>query len=145
MENLQGCHRYECAMRLYGILRVVNKNIDGGLSVGKIMALRLVTQKAPTFFIKCNKEFDQMLLNKEGKSNIIEFNNLSQVETEGYHEMLDLACAPLNARKKEKQESLAIALLWLLEKSNYFSDLPPALQNSCIQLKSLLFRLISKV
>ena len=34
-------------------------------------------------------------------SKAIEFNNLSQVETEGYHEMLDLACAPLNARKKD--------------------------------------------
>ena len=40
-------------MRLYGILRAVNRNVTNhGLSVGKLMALRLVTQKPPTFFME---------------------------------------------------------------------------------------------
>ena len=144
-QNLQGCHRYECNMRLYGILRVVNKNIVDGLSVGKIMALRLVTQKPPTFFIQYQKEFEELLLNEQHKNNTNEINHFSLLKTEGYHAMLNLACAPLNASKKEKQDNFAVALLWLLRNSSYFSDLKAASNHSYNQLKSLLLRLIIKV
>ena len=144
IKNLEGAHRYECSMRLYGILRVVNKNIVDGLSVGKLMALRLVTQKSKAFFIKWRKELEELVVNDERNN---EINQLTQDKIDGYYDLLNLACAPASAKQMEKQKNFASALLWLLEISGYFSELYQQYNSSelCMQIKTLLFQMIVKV
>ena len=53
-------HFYECKMRLYGLLRLLSRDITN-VSVGKIMVLRLVTQKHPDFFSKNAARFEEIL------------------------------------------------------------------------------------
>ena len=143
IQNLQGSHRYECDMRLYGILRAINRNVFNDLSVGKFMALRLVTQKPPTFFIKMKENFEELLV----ISHKNEINHTTHQKMEGYDAMLKLACAARDEIKIENQNNFAGALIWLLDCSKYFSELPQPTYstNDCFQLKSLLFRLIIKV
>ena len=129
-------------MRLYGILRVVNRSVKNQLSVGKIMALRLVTQKPPTFFIEMKNQFEKLLLiERKNKINTNIYDHM-----EGYDAVLNLACASQYETKLEKKINFASALLWLLESSDYFTQLSQTTRpKDVLQLKSLLFRLMIKV
>ena len=49
-------------------MRAVNKNVVDGLSVGKLMALRLVTQQPPSFFMNLKDEFNLILVMLEDKT-----------------------------------------------------------------------------
>ena len=135
-------------MRLYGILRAVNRNVTGhGLSVGKLMALRLVTQRPPTFFMKNKAEFEELLINCDKITSNNKFNQSTEGNLEGYHAILNLACTPINAAELEKKKKFAIALFWLLENCNYFgnSDNSCNSNGSVKELKSLIFNLLIKV
>ena len=135
-------------MRLYGILRAVNRNVTNhGLSVGKLMALRLVTQKPPTFFMESQKDFDELLTNCDDMACDKKFNQPTQGKLEGYHAILNLACTSINATQLEIKTRFAIALLWLLERSNYFTQLEQAKfpDDSNTQLKSFILKLIVRV
>jgi hypothetical protein len=131
-------------MRLYGILRVVNKNVADCMSVGKLMALRLVTQKSTTFFIKWRKELEELVVNNKRKNQI---NQFRPDKIDGYYDLLNLACAPASEQQMETQKCFASALLWLLEVSGYFSELNQQYYSSefCMQIKTLLFQMIIKV
>ena len=135
-------------MRLYGILRAVNRNVTGhGLSVGKLMALRLVTQRPPTFFMKNKAEFEELLINCDKITSNNKFNQSTEGKLDGYHAILNLAYTQINAAELEKKKKFALALFWLLDNSNYFGRL----ENSCNsdgsvkQLKSLVLNLLIKV
>ena len=135
-------------MRLYGILRAVNRNITNhGLSVGKLMALRLVTQKPPNFFMKNVKEFEELLMKCDNTTNNNKLNQSTQRNLEGYHAILNLACTSINATELQRKTKFATALLWLLEKSNYFDQLNKVkmADDSVAPLKSLILNLIVKV
>ena len=144
IKNLEGAHKYECSMRLYGILRVVNKYVADSLSVGKLMALRLITQKSMNFFIKWRKDLEELLVN-EDSNNVI--NRFTRDKIDGYYDLLNLSYTPVNAKQMERQRHFASALLWLLEVSGYFSELDQQYYSNelCMQIKSLLFRLLNKV
>ena len=147
-QGLRGPHRYECSMRLYGILRAVNRNVTGhGLSVGKLMALRLVTQRPPAFFMKNKAEFEELLMNCDKITSNNKFNQSTKGKLDGYHAILNLACTSINAAELEKKTKFALALFWLLESSNYFgvSDDSNLSDGSVKQLKLLIFNLLIKV
>ena len=135
-------------MRLYGILRAVNRNIKNhGLSVGKLMTLRLVTQKPARFFMKNANDFEELLTKFDNTTNDNKLNQSTQQNLEGYHAILNLACTSINAMEFERKKKFAIAIFWLLEKSSYFDQLKifkPS-DDSITQLKSLILKLIVKV
>ena len=59
-------HFYECKMRLYGILRLLSKDVTN-VSVGRIMVLRLITMKRPLFFQDNMAKFEDLLNNSKNK------------------------------------------------------------------------------
>ena len=115
-KSLEGHHKYECQMRLYGILRALNRNtISNEISVGKIVALRLITQKDPRFFDSQRHMFQDLILENPSGNKIPRKNT----EMEGYDDMLNLACTPIDNKRLENHRDFATALLWLLQMSGY--------------------------
>ena len=111
------------------------------------MALRLVTQRPPAFFMKNKAEFEELLMNCDKITSNNKFNQSRDGKLDGYHAILNLACTSINAAELEKKTKFALALFWLLESSNYFgvSDDSNLSDGSVKQLKLLIFNLLIKV
>ena len=150
-QALQGHHRYECTMRLYGILRAVNKNVVDGLSVGKLMALRLVTQQPPSFFMNLKDEFNRILVMLDDKTQhkitLDKLNRVTNQRMGKYYDVLNLAASQRSSGREENQMSFAGALMWLLDISNYFSDFKGKwhVAYSSAEFKNLINKIIIKV
>ena len=138
-------------MRLYGILRAVNKNVVDGLSVGKLMALRLVTQQPPSFFMNLKDEFNLILVMLEDKTQhkliLDKLNRATNQRMGKYYDVLNLAAAQRSSSRAENQVSFANALMWLLDISNYFSDSKGKwhVAYSSAEFKNLINKIIIKV
>ena len=131
-KSLQGHHKYECRMRLYGILRALNRNtISNEISVGKIVALRLITQKDPRFFDGQRHTFEDLILVNPSGNKISRKNS----EMDGYDDMLNLACVSIDKKRLQNHKDFATALLWLLQMSGYLQ----------VDRTSFFFELILKV
>ena len=138
-------------MRLYGILRAVNKNVVDGLSVGKLMALRLVTQQPPSFFMNLKDEFNIILAMLDDKTEYkLALDKLHQGTNQRmgkYYDVLNLAASQRSSSREKNQVSFASALMWLLDISNYFSDSKGKLHvaYSSVEFKNLINKIIIKV
>ena len=93
-------------MRLYGILRAVNKNVVDGLSVGKLMALRLVTQQPPSFFMNLKDEFNRILVMLDDKTQpkitLDKLNRVTNQRMGKYYDVLNLAASQISSSKEKK-------------------------------------------
>ena len=138
-------------MRLYGILRAVNKNVVDGLSVGKLMALRLVTQQPPSFFMNLKDEFNRILVMLDNKTQpkltLDKLNRVTNQRMGKYYDVLNLAASERSSSKEKNQMSFASSLMWLLEISNYFSDFKGKrhVAYSSAEFKNLINKIIIKV
>ena len=138
-------------MRLYGILRAVNKNVVDGLSVGKLMALRLVTQQPPSFFMNLKDEFNLILAMLDDKTQhkltLDKLNHVTNQRMGKYYDVLNLAASQRSSSREENQMSFAGALMWLLDISNYFSDFKGKwhVAYSSAEFKNLINKIIIKV